>query len=203
MRSTIRYKLLIPIVMGALLLSSLIISRSGTVQSGSIPTGIPTPAGSGVALIGSEVSPTVSLSPQTRPTSTPSPTLEPSRLPTVPVANVPRIGDTSDTNHVKVEVSADPGEYQGSCRDPLEFTFTATITLSKAGTIIYKWVRSDGVETSSPQTVTFSESGTKTVSASWQPTFSSLEFSGWQKMKILSPIETESNQSSFSILCSL
>lgn len=151
-------------------------------------------------------SPTSSLPPTYQPSTIPTVTLIPTATPT-PTATasptpVPRIGDALPVTHVSLDVSADPSHYEGSCKDKLEFTFTATITLEKSGTVIYKWLRSDGAETAS-QTLSFSEAGTKTVTASWQPDFKDLEFSGWQKMKISSPVEIESNHASFTVFCSL
>ena len=191
-------RLLIPVFTGAFIFSSVIILRVNSAQSRPI------------SLVSEDyvsVSPTIAVSPSFQPTDNPTPinnpSLTPTPTPTFTPTPVPRIGDALPVTNVGVDVSADPSHYEGSCKDKLEFTFTATVTLEKAGTVIYKWLKSDGTETTSPQTLSFSEAGTKTVTASWQPDFKDLEFSGWQKMKISSPVKTESNQASFTVLCSL
>ena len=190
-------RLLISLFAGAFIFSSVIILRVNSAQSRSMPRLAEDPV---------SVSPTIAVSPSYQPTDIPTPinnpSLTPTPTPTFTPTPVPRIGDALPVTNVGVDVSADPSRYEGSCKDKLEFTFTATVTLEKSGTVIYKWLRSDGAETSS-QTLSFSEAGTKTVTVNWQPDFKDLEFSGWQKMKISSPVETESNQASFTVLCSL
>ena len=189
-------RLLIPVFTGAFIFSSVIILRVNSAQSKPI------------SLVSEDyvsVSPTIAVSPSFQPTDNPTPINNPSLTPT-PTATisptpVQRIGDAFQVSNISVDVSADPSHYEGSCKDKLEFTFTATVTLEKSGTVIYKWLRSDGTETT-PQTLSFAEAGTKTVSAIWQPDFKDLEFSGWQKMKISTPIEVTSNQAQFTILCS-
>lgn len=190
-------RFLIPLFTGAVIFLSIILLLLGSAR------GVPVAAKPEEFIISS---PTSFLPPTYQPSTIPIVMLIPSATPT-PTATtsptpVPRIGDALPVTHVSVDVSADPDHYEGSCKDKLEFTFTATVTLEKSGTVIYKWLRSDSTETA-PQTLSFTEAGTKTVSASWQPDFKDFEFSGWQKMKITTPVEIESNEAYFTILCSL
>src|SRR3989338_7154981 len=184
-------RLLIPVFAGAFIFSSVILLRVGSAHNEQTTSALDNRIASTQSY---DVSP--SFQPTDNPTPINNPSLTPTPTPTFTPTPVPRIGDALPVTNVGVDVSADPSHYEGSCKDKLEFTFTATVTLEKSGTVIYKWLRSDGTETT-PQTLSFAEAGTKTVSAIWQPDFKDLEFSGWQKMKISTPIEVTSNQAQF------
>ena len=191
-------RLLIPVFAGAFIFSSVILLRVGSAHNEQTTSALDNRIASTQSY---DVSP--SFQPTDNPTPINNPSLTPTPTPTFTPTPVPRIGDALPVTNVGVDVSADPSRYEGSCKGKLEFTFTATKTLEKAGTVIFRWLRSDGAETSSDQTITFTEAETKTVTVSWQPDFKDFEFSGWQKMKISSPIEIESNEATFTILCSL
>ncbi len=59
--------------------------------------------------------------------------------------------------------SSDP-TITGTC--PQTFDHSAAITTNRAGTVTYHWVFSDG-STTTPESITFSGAGTKTVSDTW------------------------------------
>lgn len=95
-------------------------------------------------------------------------------------------------------VSVDQSSFRGTC--PVRFTFSADITANAAGTVEYRWVRSDGV-TGPTQTLNFNSAGTKTVETTWDLT-AGIHEGLWEKVEILSPNSLSSNQATFSAYCS-
>lgn len=94
-----------------------------------------------------------------------------------------------------VQASVAPSNFVGTC--PKEFNFSAQITVNGAGTVVYRWERSDNAS-SSEESVNFSSSGTKTVNTSW-----SLSSDGtyWQRLHIISPNDMTSNQATLTLDC--
>jgi Carboxypeptidase regulatory-like domain len=97
---------------------------------------------------------------------------------------------------VRASVSVDPTTYTGSC--PAVFTFTGTISSAVAGTVTYRWLRSDGA-TAPVETIAFAEPGTQTVTTTW--TLSPATFNGWQRLSLISPTSAVSNQANFTLTC--
>jgi hypothetical protein len=95
-----------------------------------------------------------------------------------------------------VTASVDNDSYTGSC--PYQFNFTAVIEVNGPGEVKYKWERSDGA-LAPEKTISFTEAGSKSVTTSWQL---GLDYSGWQQLHILSPIDLISNQANFNLNCS-
>lgn len=93
-----------------------------------------------------------------------------------------------------VTARVDPAAYLGPC--PGTFNFSADIA-SRAGTVTYRWERSDGV-TGPTETLTFSEAGTRTVTESWQPDGVG---SFWERVHVLTPKDLYSNQAAFTNGC--
>ena len=122
---------------------------------------------------------------------------EPTVLPTVsqPPSKAPFAVES-----VKVNVNND--SYSGLCIQAISFTFTAQITANGQGIVSYKWIRSDGVTSSTPQTVNFTSAGTQTVSTNWTLGTPGFSYAGWEKMQIVSPNSLESNQATFTLNCS-
>ncbi len=78
---------------------------------------------------------------------------------------------------------------------PATFGFSGTITANQAGTVTYRWVRSD--RSSAPLNyLTFTSSGGKTVTDSWTLSFAT---SGWERLQILAPESLASNQAAFAL----
>ncbi len=96
-----------------------------------------------------------------------------------------------------VQVSVTPSSYSGVC--PKQFSFSAQITANGAGTVTYRWERSDNA-TPSEESVSFGGSGTKTVNTSW--TLSS-DGTYWERLHILSPNDMVSNQATFTLDCQI
>ncbi len=88
-----------------------------------------------------------------RPTPTPSHT--PSRTPTP----LPRV--------TSVRMRVPPDNYSGAC--PYLFRFWADITVDRAGTVKYRWHRSDGF-VGPEHELTFSAAGTRTIEGEWRIT---------------------------------
>jgi len=94
-----------------------------------------------------------------------------------------------------VTASVSPTSYSGSC--PGTFNFSARITTNGAGTVTYRWERSDGA-VGPTQSLTFAGAGTQTVTTSW-----TLGARGtyWERVHILSPNDIYSNQATFTNNC--
>lgn len=91
----------------------------------------------------------------------------------------------------KVTVTISPST-NDSC--PETYTVTGKITVNKAGTVKYKWVRSDGT-LSSTQTLTFSSVGTKPITDSW--TINGDSYAGWEQIQVTSPNSMTSSKATF------
>jgi hypothetical protein len=93
-----------------------------------------------------------------------------------------------------VVASASPSGYQGDC--PGTFDLSADIT-AYAGTITYRWERSDGT-VGTERTLTFPVTGTKSVTDSWQVHAIG---SNWARLHILTPTDLQSNMATFTNDC--
>lgn len=76
------------------------------------------------------------------------------------------------------------------------FTFTGTITATAAGTVQYKWVRSNG-GTPVDQTLVFSSADTKQVTMDWTTYSPGDAGSYWGQLVVSSPNSISSNKASF------
>ena len=97
---------------------------------------------------------------------------------------------------VSATLTASPEVYDGQC--PVTIKFSGNITVDKKTTIKYTFIRSDGA-TGPMYALDFEDGGTKSVDTTW--TLSTPTFSEWLAMKILGPIEIESNRASFKGSC--
>jgi hypothetical protein len=94
-----------------------------------------------------------------------------------------------------ISVKADRPTYNGAC--PAKITFTATIHYSGSGTVQYTWLRSDGAH-GPTRSMTLKGGGTQTINTTWQLGKS---YSGWQAVKVLSPVAYESPHATFELAC--
>ncbi len=94
-----------------------------------------------------------------------------------------------------VTASVTPSYFYGTC--PKMFNFSAVITVNGPGTVTYKWERSDGA-IAPDESITFAAAGSQMVTDSWTLGAS---YSGWQRVKILTPNVTFSNQANFTLSC--
>lgn len=88
-------------------------------------------------------------------------------------------------------------ENTDSC--PRTVTFQAAITVSKAGTISYQWISSDG-STSKAKNLTFDAAGTKTVTTTLQLGDSGNN-DGWEQIYIDNPNHQAFSKAQFSFDC--
>jgi hypothetical protein len=102
----------------------------------------------------------------------------------------------------EVFLKADDGRPTGPC--PLRVTFRGYITANGPGAIKYTFTRSDGA-TGPVYIMEFKKGGTQAVMTDWTLGDSRVlpRYAGWQAVKVLSPVEIESNHDtgSFEINC--
>ena len=102
----------------------------------------------------------------------------------------------------EVFLKADDGRPTGPC--PLRVVFRGYITANGPGAIKYTFTRSDGA-TGPVYIMEFKKAGTQPVMTSWTLGDSRVlpRYAGWQAVKVLSPVEIESNRDtgSFEIHC--
>ena len=99
-----------------------------------------------------------------------------------------------------VSVSVSEPEYRGFC--PHKFTFTGRITVNRAGSVRYTWVRSDKL----PQkihTLVFQSKGSKTVKHTWELGGKAMGTfrDRWAMIRILAPNARYSNKAEFDLTC--
>mgnify|MGYP001567226316 CR=1 FL=1 len=137
--------------------------------------------------------PTPTLKPTAKPTLKPTatPTPKPTATPTPTPTPTPIVFSVTG-----VTAAVSPTSYTGSC--PKKFDFTANITTNAAGTVTYKWARSDGAGAPT-HTLVFASAGTQPAT----PDDWTLSSSGtkWEKIQILTPNSLESNQAEFTLNC--
>ena len=107
------------------------------------------------------------------------------------------LGGVSLVPYVTSTSTVDLPTFTGSCATATVFTFTGTITSAVAGDVTLKWLRSDGA-IAQPDTINFAAPGTQTVQTTWTMSAGGTH---WQQLQILSPTDTKSNQSSFTLTC--
>jgi hypothetical protein len=102
----------------------------------------------------------------------------------------------------EVFLKADDGRPTGPC--PLRVVFSGYITANGPGAIKYTFTRSDGA-TGPVYIMEFKKAGTQPVMTDWTLGDSRVlpRYAGWQAVKVLSPVEIESNHDtgSFEINC--
>lgn len=91
--------------------------------------------------------------------------------------------------------TVNPSTFMGSC--PKTFSCSAVITANGAGTVTYRWERSDG-GSSAVQTVVFGSAGSQMVSTGWPRDVGGTY---WVRVRTLAPNEILSNQASFTVNC--
>ena len=94
-----------------------------------------------------------------------------------------------------VTASVTPSSFTGAC--PKTFNFSAVITVNGPGTVTYKWERSDGA-IAPDESITFAAAGSQTVTDSWTI---GISYSGWERVHILTPNDSLSNQANFTLTC--
>lgn len=103
---------------------------------------------------------------------------------------------------IAVELKADDGKPTGKC--PLTVKFNGNITAEGAGTVTYKFTRSDG-GAGPAFTITFDGSGTKPVSNEWTLGDASAlpRYEGWMAISTVSPnvMESSHETGSFVLNC--
>jgi hypothetical protein len=98
---------------------------------------------------------------------------------------------------VSAFLAADPSAYVGPC--PAIINFRGTIRVSRAATVQYQFIRNDGAITP-VRTLTFAAAGSQAVGTRWSL---NRDYTGWEAIKVLSPVAVESNRANFSIQCRL
>lgn len=186
------------IIIGVVLLVALLSFGAfmiGRQTSKSSVSNTPTPTETQTPLLTTpEISPTETAtpSPTLKPTSTPKPTLTPSATPTITPTPTPAV--------INIETTVSPAGTTTTCSQQT-FTFTGKIYTNAATTVKYMWLRSDNAN-SAEQTLTFTSAGMQSVTDTWSMSRSSgTHYSGWERVKIISPNETLGNQAEFTLAC--
>jgi len=104
-----------------------------------------------------------------------------------------------------VNTTVNPSSYSGPCTDAggkrIDFTFSADITTNAAGTVTYKWERSDNAN-APEQSLTFASAGTKTVTTTWSRWFNPGDnATGWERIYINNPNHQAFSNASFTVTC--
>lgn len=172
------------------------IEQSPTPSPTDIPDYSPTPTPK-------KAKPTSTPNPTNTPTPGPSTTSSPNATSTPTPSITPSVTPTPTPNSISsisiTDVSVDPGSYTGPC--PKQFNFSAKITVNAAGTVTYKWERSDS-STSSDQTVNFGAAGIQTVTTLWSlGSAGNIYNNYWEKLVISSPSNVTGSQATFSLTC--
>ncbi len=98
-----------------------------------------------------------------------------------------------------VSLSVSEPEFTGSC--PHRFEFTGRVTVNRAGTVRYRWIRSDGGK-SGEQTLVFATAGTMPVSTYWQLGSGMGSYPDrWMAIEIMAPNSLVSRHARFSLKC--
>lgn len=80
---------------------------------------------------------------------------------------------------------------------PVRFTFTGTLASNDAGTVTFKWERSDGSATPT-ETLAFPSATALTASNTWELGSS---INGWQRLHVLTPNDVFSNTVNVQLTC--
>lgn len=104
-----------------------------------------------------------------------------------------------------VTTTVNPANYSGPCTDvggkKIEFQFSAEITTNAAGTVTYKWERSDNAN-APEQSLTFASAGTKTVTTTWSRWFNPGDnATGWERVYINNPNHQAFSNANFTVTC--
>ena len=97
----------------------------------------------------------------------------------------------------RVVVIAKPKTYAGPC--PTTIEFVGTIFVSRPARVEYRWERSDGAM--GPRESVDIRSAGKGVTTTWKVGTPRKSFSGWQRLHVLAPASTISNQAVVQIKC--
>lgn len=111
---------------------------------------------------------------------------------------------------VKLSAGKKPGEFTStgsigfSAKCPTKVYFTGRITVTSMRvyplTVKYRFVSSDGA-VSPVKSIVFTALGTKEVSDSWEIIRSMDSGGAWEQLKILEPLNFESNKATFRVTC--
>jgi hypothetical protein len=102
----------------------------------------------------------------------------------------------------KVQAWVTENNYKGEC--PHSFEFRASITVNKAGTVKYKWIRSHNQLLVRVLTLKFTKPGTKTVKSYWELGEAGNKYSNyWKKVEIIAPNSMVSNKATFNLECTM
>ena len=104
-----------------------------------------------------------------------------------------------------VTTTVNPANYSGPCTDPggkrIDFAFSADITTNAAGTVTYRWERSDNAS-GSEQSLTYTSAGTKTVTTTWSRWFNPGDnATGWERIYVNNPNHQAFSEANFSVTC--
>jgi hypothetical protein len=98
-----------------------------------------------------------------------------------------------------VSLSVSEREYRGFC--PHKFVFTGSITVNRAGTVRYTWLRNDGASSKTFR-LDFDGPGTKPVTYEWELGGAMGSYPNrWVQLKVLAPNSLLSSRALFTLTC--
>jgi len=98
---------------------------------------------------------------------------------------------------ISVRITAEPKSYTGLCPANIKFTIEFSTTSLSSIRVQYQIFRSDGAK-SDLRTISLSKIAPKRITETWQL---GQNYSGWEAVRILSPVKMESNKAEFTVKC--
>ncbi len=100
-------------------------------------------------------------------------------------------------NPLSVKITAEPKSYTGVCPANIKFTIEFTTSSPSPFTVQYQIFRSDGAK-SELRTISVSKMSPKKLTETWQL---NQDYSGWEAVRVVSPVRMESNRAEFTVKC--
>jgi|GEM_PF-1806146 len=98
---------------------------------------------------------------------------------------------------LSVNIMAEPKIYTGVCPVTINFAIEFKTDSLSTLNVQYQLIRSDGAK-SDLRTVSVSKVSPKKITETWQLT---QDYSGWEAVRVLSPVRMESNKAEFTVKC--
>ncbi len=98
---------------------------------------------------------------------------------------------------LSVKITADPKNYTGVCPANIKFTVEFSTSSLSPLSVQYQLFRSDGAK-SELRTISVSKISPQKITETWQL---NQDYSGWEAVRVVSPVRMESNKAEFTVKC--